>query len=66
MIWLEAILPPGVDIMYDPMVLQKSRPTFTSNFALMKLCDAPESNFALMNVYDAPEPLRLQEGQQAS
>jgi hypothetical protein len=40
MIWLEAILPPGVDIMYDPFVWQKSSP----NFALIKLCDAPESN----------------------
>jgi hypothetical protein len=44
MIWLQAILPPGVDIMYDPFVWQKSIPNFAPNFALIKLCDAPESN----------------------
>jgi hypothetical protein len=42
--WLEAILPPGVDIMYDPFVWQKSKPTFAPNFALIKLWDALESN----------------------
>jgi hypothetical protein len=44
MIWLEAILPPGVDIMYDSFVWQKSSPNFALNFALIKLCDALESN----------------------
>jgi hypothetical protein len=44
MIWLEAILPPGVDLMYDPFVWQKPSPNFAPNFALIKLCDAPESN----------------------
>jgi hypothetical protein len=32
--WLEAILPPGVDIMYDPFVWKKFKPTFALNFAL--------------------------------
>jgi hypothetical protein len=41
---LEAILPPGVDIMYDPFEWQKSNPTFAPNFALIKIWDAPESN----------------------
>jgi hypothetical protein len=42
--WLEAILALDVDIMYDPFVWKKSKPTFAPNFALIKLWDAPESN----------------------
>ena len=44
MIWLEAILPLGVDIIYDPLVWRKSNPSLAPNFAPMKQCDAPESN----------------------
>ena len=43
-IWFDATLPPGVDIMNDPFVWQKSNPTLAPNLELMKLWDAPESN----------------------
>jgi hypothetical protein len=36
-IWFDATLPPGVDIMNDPFVWQKSNPTLAPNLELMKL-----------------------------
>ena len=43
-IWFDVTLSPGVEIMYDPFVWQKSNLTLAPNLELMKLWDAPESN----------------------
>ena len=43
-IWLEAILPPSIQIIYDPLVWLNSNPMWAPNFGIMKLCDAPELN----------------------
>ena len=36
-IWFDANLPPGVEIMYDPFVSQKSNPILAPNLELMML-----------------------------
>jgi hypothetical protein len=65
MIWLEAILAPDVDIMYDLFVWQNSSP----NFALIKLCNAPESNnitAGLLWIENVPDITGASSGRSAS